>query len=56
LNNPTAIYPEYLPQSAVQTAWDDHMRGADHTDEIFKYATFEIWLQQAFEKKAQNRV
>jgi hypothetical protein len=24
--------------------------GADHADKIFKYATFEIWLQQAFEK------
>jgi asparagine synthase (glutamine-hydrolysing) len=51
LNNRRAIYPEYLPRSAVQTAWDNHLRGADHTDEIFKYATFEIWLQQAFEKR-----
>jgi asparagine synthase (glutamine-hydrolysing) len=50
LNNPKAIYPEYLPRSAVQTAWNDHLLGADHTDNVFKYATFEIWLQQAFEK------
>jgi asparagine synthase (glutamine-hydrolysing) len=49
--NPNSIYPEYLSKSAVQSAWDGHLLGADHADKIFKYATFEIWLQQAFEKK-----
>jgi asparagine synthase (glutamine-hydrolysing) len=53
-NNPRAIYPGYLPKSTVQLAWDDHLRGVDHSDEIFKFATFEIWLQQAFEKKLRT--
>jgi asparagine synthase (glutamine-hydrolysing) len=50
LNSPKAIYPEYLPKSEVQSAWNQHLRGADHADKVFKYATFEIWLQQVFEK------
>jgi asparagine synthase (glutamine-hydrolysing) len=54
LNNPKAIYSEYLSKSAVQSAWNDHLQGADNSDEIFKYATFEIWLQQAFEKKFRS--
>jgi asparagine synthase (glutamine-hydrolysing) len=53
-HNPKAIYPEYLPRSAVELAWKDHLTGANHADELCRYATFEIWLQQAFERKLRT--
>ncbi len=53
-DNPKAIYPEYLPRSRVEMAWTEHLRGWDHADELCRYATFEIWLQQTFEKKLRT--
>ena len=50
-NHPKAIYPQYLPRSRVKFAWNEHLRGLDHAEELCRYLTFEIWLQQAFEKR-----
>jgi asparagine synthase (glutamine-hydrolysing) len=55
-NNPKAIYPDYISKKAVQSTWNEHLRGRDNAETICIYATFEIWLQQAFEKRLRAEV
>jgi asparagine synthase (glutamine-hydrolysing) len=50
-SNPKAIYPAYLPRKVVQSDWNNHLAGQDNSSKVCRYATFEIWLQQIFEKK-----
>jgi asparagine synthase (glutamine-hydrolysing) len=56
LNNPKAIYSDYLPKSLVQQRWIEHLGGMDHAEIICLYATFEVWLQQAFENRLRSEV
>jgi asparagine synthase (glutamine-hydrolysing) len=51
LSNPDALYPAYLPREAVKSCWDSHLAGTNNSQALCRYATFEIWLQQVFEKK-----
>lgn len=53
-NNPKAIYSDYLPKSSVQQRWIEHLGGMNHAEIICTYATFEIWLQQAFENRLRS--
>jgi asparagine synthase (glutamine-hydrolysing) len=53
-NNPKALYSDYLPKSLVQRRWIEHLDGMAHAEIICKYATFEIWLQQAFENRFRS--
>jgi asparagine synthase (glutamine-hydrolysing) len=53
-NNPKAIYPDYLPKSSVQQRWTEHLDGMNHAEIVCEYATFEIWLQQAFENRFRS--
>ncbi|SDT59630.1 asparagine synthase-related protein [Bradyrhizobium canariense] len=50
-SNPEALYPAYLPRETVKSCWDNHLAGKNNSQKLCRYATFEIWLQQAFEKK-----
>ena len=51
LNNPDAIYSAYLPAETVKLDWESHFAGKNAAQALCRYATFEIWLQQGFEKK-----
>lgn len=54
LTNPSAIYPEYIPREKVLTELEKHLHGEDHADNICRYLTFEIWLQQVFEGRYRS--
>lgn len=51
LGNPAALYQAFIPAKTVRQAWERHLGGADCSKELFRYLTFEIWLQQVFEGK-----
>lgn len=51
LNNPSAIYPEYISKNQVLETYKRHLAGKNHSEEICRYLTFEVWLQQVFEGK-----
>jgi asparagine synthase (glutamine-hydrolysing) len=48
--NSQARYAEYLPVEAVESCWQSHLGGKNNAQVLCRYATFEIWLQQVFEK------
>jgi asparagine synthase (glutamine-hydrolysing) len=50
-SNPDALYPAYLPRETIKSCWDNQLAGKNNSQKLCRYATFEIWLQQAFEKK-----
>jgi asparagine synthase (glutamine-hydrolysing) len=56
LNNPDALYVHYINRNEVVTVWNNHLRGKSATDLVNRYATFEIWLQQIFEKKYRPKI
>jgi asparagine synthetase B (glutamine-hydrolysing) len=45
-----ALYPDYVNKDLVLSTWKRHLRGQDATAIVNRYATFEIWLRQAFSK------
>jgi asparagine synthase (glutamine-hydrolysing) len=49
-NNKNALYTEYVNKNVVLSTWEKHLTGKYDTDAINRYATLEIWLQQAFKK------
>jgi len=49
LNNPTALYLEYISRQRVLGDWERHLGGGNRADRLCRYLTFEIWLQQVFE-------
>lgn len=51
LGSSKAIFPEFIPQQKVINKWQRHLRGDDNSMDICRYLTFEIWLQQVYEKK-----
>jgi asparagine synthase (glutamine-hydrolysing) len=46
--SPDALYPKYLPRETVTAMWAEHLSGKNHATMLCRYATFEIWLKQAF--------
>lgn len=46
LRNPDALYMSYVPHAVVERLWDEHLRGRDHSAQICKFATLEVWLRQ----------
>ncbi len=51
LNNPVALYSEYISRQPVLDKWHRHLRGENFTDILCRVVTFEIWLQQIFAGK-----
>lgn len=50
LNNPAALYHEYLPGMNVRRMLERHWQGEDLSEHLCRCLTFELWLQQVFEK------
>lgn len=48
LVNPRALYLDYLPRSQVMHELERHRARGDKANELGRYLTFEIWLQQVF--------
>lgn len=51
LNNPKALYPEFISRERVLTDWENHLKGWNRAAQLSRYLTLEIWLQQVFEGK-----
>jgi asparagine synthase (glutamine-hydrolysing) len=51
LNNPAGLYREFVSADQVGRAVDNHMRGEDCADELGRYLTLEVWLQQVFRSR-----
>ncbi|MHB8840631.1 MAG: asparagine synthase-related protein [Candidatus Aquicultor sp.] len=54
LTNASAIYPEYIAREQVLTDVEKHLGGENHADDVCRYVTFEIWLQQVFEGRYRS--
>ena len=48
LNDPAALYPEYVSRDAPLGLMQEMTAGADKSKERGRYLTLEIWLQQVF--------
>ncbi len=51
LQNPSALYGEYISREQVTGKLRRHLEGKDFTDTLCRALTFEIWLQQVFAAK-----
>ncbi len=49
--NKNALYPQFLKREDVCSVWENHINGRYSISLVNRYATFEIWLQQIFEKR-----
>jgi len=54
LDQPKALYPEYISRGQVINKWQRHLGGEDHIEDLCRYMTFEIWLQQVFAGKFRD--
>lgn len=50
LLSPKSLYREFTALN-VAALWNDHMNGVDRSQPLCRIFTFEIWLQQVFERK-----
>lgn len=51
LSDPNALYTEFISREKVLNEWKNHLNGINNETYLFRYLTFEIWLQQVFNKK-----
>lgn len=51
LKSDDAIYPQYLSKERVLYELEKHFKGSDFSANLCRYLTFEIWLQQVYNKK-----
>jgi asparagine synthase (glutamine-hydrolysing) len=56
LLQPSPLYSEFIDRSAVENAWNRHMRGRDESRVLYRCLTIELWLQQVFEKRYRPMV
>ncbi|MEB3827615.1 hypothetical protein [Phormidium sp. CCY1219] len=49
LNNPSALYAEYVSKPEIVKLWKHHLQGEDMSDKLCRIFTVEIWLQQVLE-------
>jgi asparagine synthase (glutamine-hydrolysing) len=49
LSSPDALYRNYVPAKRVINTFEAHLNGSDHTEQLCRYLTLELWLQQVFE-------
>lgn len=56
LVNPNALYPEYVSFKKVSFDLDSHFNGKDRSENLCRYLTFEIWLQQVFNGKYREGI
>jgi Asparagine synthase (glutamine-hydrolyzing) len=56
LGTSNALYTEYIDKKTVEKAWRAHLSGNDKTEDICRYATLEIWLQQIFLKNLRPEI
>lgn len=46
LLDPSARYRDFIQASDVPLLWSEHMKGGDHSEQLCRALTFELWLQQ----------
>ncbi|HET8700280.1 MAG TPA: asparagine synthase-related protein, partial [Nitrococcus sp.] len=51
LRDRNALYPEYVSRTRVLDTLQAHMAGADHSELLCRYLTFELFLQQTFKRR-----
>jgi asparagine synthase (glutamine-hydrolysing) len=49
--NKNALYPQFFKRENFVSVWGNHVNGKYNVTLVNRYATFELWLQQIFEKK-----
>jgi asparagine synthase (glutamine-hydrolysing) len=49
----SALYPEFIGRTAVESAWNSHLRGRNESRTLYRCLTMELWLQQVFEKRCR---
>ncbi len=48
LKSSLSLYPEFIDKTKVLSELEQHISGSDFSDNLCRYLTFEIWLQQVF--------
>ncbi len=51
LYNKNALYPEFIEKETAIQCYESHMEGDKNTTLLSRFLTFEIWLQQVFNRK-----
>jgi asparagine synthase (glutamine-hydrolysing) len=52
LSNKNSIYTDYISHTKVTSELEAHLEGkANYSDKLCRYLTFELWLQQVFNKQ-----
>lgn len=54
LFSPSALYPHYVPHAQITRLWTEHAKGAQRAEKLALILTFELWLQQVYEKKYRD--
>jgi asparagine synthase (glutamine-hydrolysing) len=54
LNDKNALYAEFIDPKKVESDLQLHMNGANKSDNLCRYLTFELWLQQVYNKKFRH--
>jgi asparagine synthase (glutamine-hydrolysing) len=54
LTSPGALYPQYISRNSVTRELSAHFSGTNFSEKLCRYLTFEIWLQQVFNKLYRN--
>ncbi len=57
LFNNQSLYPDYISKDKVITEFEEHYKGiADHSDNLCRYLTFELWLQQVYNNRYREGI
>lgn len=54
IENPDALYPEYVDADEVRGLWRRHLAGEKLASRVGLHATFEVWLQQLFNREYRS--
>jgi asparagine synthase (glutamine-hydrolysing) len=54
LSSPQALYPGYIPRERVLRELENHFLGEDCSINLCRYLTFEIWLQQVYNRRYRD--
>jgi len=54
LTNTKAIYPDIISRKRVITDWNSFLDGKDNLEQIGRYLTLEIWLQQVYNNRYRD--
>jgi len=54
ITNKQALYPQFIEKQDTVNCFDEHLNGHNNTIMLCRYITFEIWLQQLFNKRFRD--